>query len=125
MSHFYLFVFMYCPHVFNICIMLFAPQYCSTPPRVLAISNDIQMSSLLSHPARVSFNFSLALGIFFSVPHGHIIQYFPVQALYPEPCTRPYGKRIYRHSSALRALTAGRFRPTRPATELESLEDFF
>jgi hypothetical protein len=53
---------------------------------------------------------------FFFVPPGHIIQYFPVQALYPEPCTRPYGIRIYLHSSALRALTAGRFRPTRPAT---------
>jgi hypothetical protein len=53
--------------------------------------------------------------LFFCAP-GHIIQYFPVQALYPEPCTRPYQIRIYHHSSVLRALTAGRFRPTRPAT---------
>jgi hypothetical protein len=52
---------------------------------------------------------------FFCAP-GHIIRYFLVQALYPEPCTRPYGIRIYLHSSALRALTASRFRPTRPAT---------
>jgi hypothetical protein len=59
---------------------------------------------------------SVHLVFFFFVPPGHIIQYFPVQALYPEPYTRPYGIRIYRHSSSLRALTAGRFRPTRPAT---------
>jgi hypothetical protein len=39
-----------------------------------------------------------------------------VQALYPKPCTRPYEICIYHHSSVLRALTAGRFRPTRPAT---------
>jgi hypothetical protein len=44
------------------------------------------------------------------VPHRHIIQYFPVQALYQEPCTRPYEIRIYLHSSVLRALTAGQFR---------------
>jgi hypothetical protein len=56
------------------------------------------------------------ISFFFFCAPGHIIQYFPVQALYPEPCTRPYGIRIYLHSSALRALTAGRFRPTRPAT---------
>jgi hypothetical protein len=53
---------------------------------------------------------------FFFLPPVHIIQYFPVQALYPEPCTRPYGIRIYRHISSLWAMTAGRFRPTRPAT---------
>jgi hypothetical protein len=52
---------------------------------------------------------------FFFAP-GHIIQYFPMQALYPEPCTRPYEIRIYRHSSVLGVLAAGRFRPTRPAT---------
>jgi hypothetical protein len=52
----------------------------------------------------------------FFVPPWHIIQYFPVKALYPKPCTRPYGIRTYLHSSALRALTAGQFRPTRPAT---------
>jgi hypothetical protein len=58
-----------------------------------------------------------ALNIIFFVPlgAGHIIQYFPVQALYPESCTWPYEIRIYRHSSVLRALTAGLFRPTRPA----------
>jgi hypothetical protein len=55
-------------------------------------------------------------GTFFCVPPGHIIQYFPVQALYPEPCTQLYEIHIYRHSSVLRALTASRFRPTRPAT---------
>jgi hypothetical protein len=54
--------------------------------------------------------------LLFFVPPGHIIQYFPVQVLYPEPCTRPYGIHIYSHSSSLRALTAGRFRPTRPTT---------
>jgi hypothetical protein len=53
---------------------------------------------------------------FFFFPPGHLLQSFPVQALYPEPCTRPYGIRIYCHCSSLRALTAGRFRPTRPAT---------
>jgi hypothetical protein len=52
---------------------------------------------------------------FFFVPPGHIIQYFPVQAMYTEPCTR-IGIHIYRHSSALRASTAGRFRAARPAT---------
>jgi hypothetical protein len=41
---------------------------------------------------------------FFFLCPGHIIQYFPVQALYPEPCTRPYEIRIYRHSSVLRAI---------------------
>jgi hypothetical protein len=60
---------------------------------------------------------SFFLYFFFCAP-GHIIQYFPVQALYPEPCTLPYEIRIYRYSSVLRALTAGQFRPTRPATAL-------
>jgi hypothetical protein len=32
---------------------------------------------------------TIPLNLFF-VPPGHIIQYFPVQALYPEPCARPY-----------------------------------
>ena len=54
------------------------------------------------------------LGLF--VPPGHIDTLFPVQALYPEPRTRPYDIRIYCHPSLLRALTTGRFRPTRPPT---------
>ena len=49
-------------------------------------------------------------------PLGIVLHYFPVQALYPEPRTRPYEICIYLHRSALRALTAGRFRPTRPPT---------
>ena len=62
------------------------------------------------------FFFWWLLGLF--APPGHIDTgtLFPVWALYLEPHTRPYKFRIYRHRSALRALTAGRFRPTRPPT---------
>ena len=60
------------------------------------------------------FIFLLLLGLF--APPGHIDTLFPVWALYPEPRTRPYEIRIYRYRSLLRALTAGRFRPTRPQT---------
>ena len=49
-------------------------------------------------------------------PLGISLHFFLVRALYPEPRTRPYEIRIYLHHSALRAFTAGQFRPTRPPT---------
>ena len=49
-------------------------------------------------------------------PWAYCYIIFPVQALYPEPCTRVYEICIYLQRSALRVLTASRFRPTRPPT---------
>jgi hypothetical protein len=62
--------------------------------------------------ARLIFNFFN----FFFVPLAILYSIFRCRCCYLEPCTRPYEIRIYRHSSVLRALTAGRFRPTRPTT---------
>ena len=61
-------------------------------------------------------SFFIIIYFFFFRPLGISLHYFPVRALYPEPRTRPYEICIYLHCSALRALTAGRFRPTRPPT---------
>ena len=36
---------------------------------------------------------------FFFFAAGHIATLFPVRALYPEPCNRPYEIRIYHHRS--------------------------
>jgi hypothetical protein len=85
----------------------------------VATQNVLKLAALWHvYPGELSHVFFIYLFIFV-VPPGHIIQYFPVQRLYPEPCTRLYGIRIYLHSSALRALTAGWFRPTRPVTVVE------
>ena len=85
---------------------------CSFFSTMHCYGQQIQYSGLYALFLNKIFFFLWLLGLF-TLP-GHIDTLFPVRALYPEP--RPYEILIYRHRSSLRALTAGRFRPTRPPT---------
>jgi hypothetical protein len=62
--------------------------------RVLRLYKTAQIRRVPPSPESMHTIFVRQAYSDFFFPPGHIIQYFPVQVLYPEPCTRPYEIRI-------------------------------